>query len=108
MDKAIKPREDRVSCLSSCLVTAAAKSRQLCPTLCDPIEGSPLESSVHRLLSLGKITGVGCHFLLHYLSIESFNMGKAKNRESGDAQQSPKPEKECIYNGVTFIKCNKN
>ena len=58
--------------------------------------------------SLGKITGVGCHFLLHYLSIAFFNMSKAKNREGGDAQQSPKSEKECIYNGVIFTKCNKS
>ena len=27
---------------------AAAKSLQSCPTLCDPIDGSPLGSSVHR------------------------------------------------------------
>ena len=50
MDKAIKPREDRVSCLSSCLVTAAAKSRQLCPTLCDPIDGSPPGSPIPGIL----------------------------------------------------------
>ena len=29
---------------------AAAKSLQLCPTLCDPIDSSPPGSSVHRLL----------------------------------------------------------
>ena len=29
---------------------AAAKSLQLCPTLCDPIEGSPPGSSVHGIL----------------------------------------------------------
>ena len=28
---------------------AAAKSLQSCPTLCDPIEGSPLGSSVHGI-----------------------------------------------------------
>ena len=27
-------------------IAAAAKSLQLCPTLCDPIDGSPLGSSV--------------------------------------------------------------
>ena len=36
---------------------AAAKSLQSCPTLCDPTDGSPWDS-------LGKNTGVGCHFLL--------------------------------------------
>ena len=40
---------------------AAAKSRQLCPTLCDPIDGSPPGS--HPWDSPGKNTGVGCHFL---------------------------------------------
>ena len=28
---------------------AAAKSLQSCPTLCDPIDGSPPGSSVHRI-----------------------------------------------------------
>ena len=40
-----------------CLVT------QSCPTLCDPIDYSPLGSSVHGD-SPGKNTGVGCHALL--------------------------------------------
>ena len=91
--------------------TAAAKSLQSCPTLCDPIDGSLPGSSVPVILharilewaaislsnacmhakslqscptlwpygqqptrllhpqdSLGKNTGVGCHFLLHLLS----------------------------------------
>ena len=39
---------------------AAAKSLQSCPTLCDPIDGSPPGSSVHgifqaRVLELGAI-----------------------------------------------------
>ena len=29
---------------------AAAKSLQSCPTLCDPVDGSPLGSSVHDIL----------------------------------------------------------
>ena len=89
---------------------AAAKSLQSCPTLCDPIDGSPPSSSVPGILqarilewvaisfsnacmhakllqscptlcnpmdssptrllcsqdSLGKDTGVGCHFCLHF------------------------------------------
>ena len=32
-------------------VAAAAKSLQSCPTPCDPVEGSPPGSSVHRILS---------------------------------------------------------
>ena len=41
---------------------AAAKSRQLCPTLCDPIDGSPPGSRPWD--SPGKNTGGGCHALL--------------------------------------------
>ena len=42
------------------LYAAAAKSLQLCPTLCDPIDGSPLGSSIHgifqaRVLEWGAI-----------------------------------------------------
>ena len=39
---------------------AAAKSRQSCPTLCDPIDSSPPGSRPWD--SPGKNTGVGCHF----------------------------------------------
>ena len=43
---------------------AAAKSLQSCPTLCDPIDGSPPGSTVPGILQAGTL-GVGCHFLLH-------------------------------------------
>ena len=46
---------------------AAAKSLQSCPTLCDPIDGSPPGSPIPGD-SPGKNTGVGCHFLLLILS----------------------------------------
>ena len=45
---------------------AAAKLLLLCPTLCDPIDGSPPGSPVKQD-PLSKNTGVGCHFLLHYM-----------------------------------------
>ena len=45
---------------------AAAKSLQSCLTLCDPIDSSPLGSSVP-----GKNTGMGWHFLLHYMKVKS-------------------------------------
>ena len=44
-------------------VAAAAKSLQSCPTLYDPIDGSPPGSSVHGDF-LGKNTGLGGHALL--------------------------------------------
>jgi len=60
---------DCVSFLTVFFIGAAAAA-QSCPTLCDPIDGSPL-----RLLcpwdSPGKNTGVGCHFLLQCMKVKS-------------------------------------
>ena len=47
---------------------AAAKSLQSCPTLCDPIDGSPRPWD-----SPGKNTEVGCHFLLQCMKVKSKN-----------------------------------
>ena len=49
---------------------AAAKSLQSCPTLCDPIDGSP-PGPPHPWDSPGKNTGVGCHFLLQCMKVKS-------------------------------------
>ena len=49
--------------------TAAAKSCQSCPTLCDPTDSSPPGS--HPWDSPGKNTGVGCHFLLQCMKVKS-------------------------------------
>ena len=49
---------------------AVAKSLQSCPTLCDPIDGSP-PGSHHPWDSPGKNTGVGCHFLLQCMKMKS-------------------------------------
>ena len=43
--------------------TAAAKSLQSCPTLCDPIDGSPPGSPVPGI-------EVGCHFLLQCMKVK--------------------------------------
>jgi len=51
-------------------IHANAKSLQSCPTLCDPIDGSPLGSSVPGIVP-GKNTGVGCHFLLQCMKVKS-------------------------------------
>ena len=48
---------------------AAAKSRQLCPTLCDPIDGSPPGSCPWD--SPGKNAGVRCHCLLQHMKVKS-------------------------------------
>ena len=57
---------------------AAAKSLQLCPTLCDPIDGSP--PGLCPWDSPGKNSGVGCHFLLQCVQMK---------RESEVAQSYP-------------------
>ena len=49
---------------------AAAKSLRSCPTLCDPINGSP-PGSPRPWDSPGKNTGVGCHFLLQCRKVKS-------------------------------------
>ena len=49
------------------IAAAAAKLLQLCPTLCDPIDGSPPGSPTPG----GKNTGVGCHFLLQCMKVKS-------------------------------------
>ena len=54
---------------SNTLVAAAAKSLQLCLTLCDPIDGSPPGSRLWD--SPGKNTGVGCHFLFQCMKVKS-------------------------------------
>ena len=52
---------------------AAAKSLQECPTLCDPIDGSPPRSPVPGILPRGKNTGVCCHFLFQCMKLKSEN-----------------------------------
>ena len=49
---------------------AAAKSLQSCPTLCDPMDGSP-PTLPRPWDSPGKNTGVGCHFLLQCMKVKS-------------------------------------
>jgi len=41
---------------------AAAKSLQSCPTLCDPIAGSPPGSAFPGILQAGKLEGVTISF----------------------------------------------
>ena len=67
-------------------VAAATKSLQLCPTLCDPTDGSPPGSSIHgifqaRVLEWGAIAFSGCPgyckqcFSEHWSTCVSFNSG---------------------------------
>ena len=52
------------------IVTAAAKSLQLYPTLCDPIDGSPPGSPVPGILQARTLEWV-CHFLLQCMKVRS-------------------------------------
>ena len=54
---------------STIYAATAAKSHQSCPTLCDPIDGSPPGSRPWD--SPGKNTEVGCHFLLQCMKVKS-------------------------------------
>ena len=48
---------------------ATAKSLQLCPTLCDPIDGSPPHSPVPGILQARTLEC--CHFLLQCMKVKS-------------------------------------
>ena len=61
------PQRKEETCCCCC---AAAKSLQSCPTLCDPIDGTPPRLP-RPWDSPGKNTGVGCHFLLRCLKVKS-------------------------------------
>ena len=52
------------------LAATAAKSLQLCPTLCDPHRWQPTRLS-RPWDSPDKNTGVGCHFLLQCMKVKS-------------------------------------
>ena len=43
-------------------VAAAAKSLQSCPTLCDPIDGSPLDSPIPGILQARTLEWVAISF----------------------------------------------
>ena len=55
---------------SSFIHNAAAKSLQSCPTLCDPIDGSPPGSPIPGILQARKLEWV-CHFLLQCMKVKS-------------------------------------
>ena len=54
--------EDRISELEVAAAAAAAKSLQSCPTLCDPIDGSPSGSPVPGVLQARTLEWVAISF----------------------------------------------
>ena len=61
--------QERVELYAILRTAAAAESLQSCPTLCDPIDGSPPGCPIPGA-SPGKNTGVGCHFLLQCIKVK--------------------------------------
>ena len=57
-----KHRCDGEMCRSIAAAAAAAKMLQLCPTLCDPLDGSPLGSTVPRILQARTLEWVAISF----------------------------------------------
>ena len=51
---------------------ATAKSPQSCPTVCDPIDGSPPGFPVPGILQ-ARTLGVGCLFLLQCMKVKSLS-----------------------------------
>ena len=64
------PKEQVGFCARCAAAAAAAKLLQSCPTLCDPIHGSP-PGSPGPWDSPGKNSGLGCHFLLQCMKVKS-------------------------------------
>ena len=64
---------------------AAAKSLQLCPTLCNPMDSSPPGSSVHKILQARILQWVAISFSPLYTTL--FQKGA----------QRPKPKKKVKY-----------
>ena len=50
------------SLFQKCVAAAAAKSLQLCPTLCDPIDGSPSGSLIPGILQARTLEWVAISF----------------------------------------------
>ena len=73
-------------CLAA--ATAAAKSFQSCPTLCDPTDGSP-PGSPHPWDSPGKNSGVGCHFVLQCMKVKSLSHARLLATPWTAAHQAP-------------------
>ena len=88
-----------------CLYAAAAKSLQLCPTLCDHIDSSPPGSSIPGIDSPGKNSGVGCHFLLQCMKVKSLIRIQLLATSWTAAYQVPLPmgfSRQEYWSGVPF------
>ena len=65
------------------LTAAAAKSLQSCPTLCDPIDGSPMGSPVPgilqaRILEWVAIAAGNAHFVCSWVPLDRHPVSRAE------------------------------
>ena len=70
----LKVERPKYTSTAAAAVAAAAKSLQSCPTLCDPIDGSPPGSSVPGILQARILEGVAISFsnaCMHAKSLQS-------------------------------------
>ena len=56
------PSINYLLCFANMIIAAAAKSLQSCPTLCDPIDGSPPGSAVPAILQARALEWVAISF----------------------------------------------
>ena len=68
---------------------AAAKSLQSCPTLCDPIEGSPPGSSVHGIFQARVLEWGAIAFSVILLGFPHSSVGKESTCNAGDPGSIP-------------------
>ena len=87
-------------CLCRHSSVAATKSLQSCPTLCDPIDGSP-PGPTGPWDSPGKNTGMGCHFLLQCMKVKSEIGGYSLWESTGLDKLTHRPNLACHL----FINC---
>ena len=87
---------------------AAAKSLQLCLTLCDPIDGSPPGSAVPGLLSLWGLKSVGHNLVTRQQRTVASNLAVKNGRKCDDFKNwfykhcfHEDARKETTQNGLT-------
>ena len=62
MGNTCTPMDDSCQCMAKTTAAAAAKLLQSCPTLCDPIDGSPPGSPVTGILQARTLEWVAISF----------------------------------------------
>ena len=88
-------------------IAAAAKSLQSCPTLCDPIDGSPPGSSVPGILQARTLEWVAISFsrYVNYIPVKFSQKvilwGKEKNKLEGETGL----RKEFFFNQRNLSAC---